>query len=89
MKIGVLTESAINENRVATTPLVAVDLIRLGFDVAIETGAGSKAGYSDEDYLAAGASIAPSAKDLWSTADIVLKVRSPNADSAAATDSTL
>ena len=89
MKIGVLTESAINENRVATTPLVAVDLIRLGFDVAIETGAGSKAGYSDEDYLAAGASIAPSAKDLWSTAAIVLKVRSPNADSAAATDSTL
>ena len=89
MKIGVLTESAINENRVATTPLVAVDLIRLGFDVAIETGAGSKAGYSDEDYLAAGASIAPSAKDLWSTADIVLKVRSPNPDSAAATDSTL
>ena len=47
MKIGVLTESAINENRVATTPLVAVDLIRLGFDVAIETGAGSQAGYSD------------------------------------------
>ena len=89
MKIGVLTESAINENRVATTPLVAVDLIRLGFDVAIETGAGSKAGYSDEDYLAAGASIAPSAKDLWSTADIVLKVRSPNPDSAAATDSAL
>lgn len=85
MKIGVLTESATGENRVATTPLITLDLIRLGFDVAIEAGAGSKAGYADEDYLAAGASIAPSAEDLWLTADIVLKVRSPNPDSDAAT----
>ena len=89
MKIGVLTETATGENRVATTPLITLDLIRLGFDVAIEAGAGSKAGYADEDYLAAGASIAPSAEDLWSTADIVLKVRSPNPDSNAATGSVL
>jgi NAD(P) transhydrogenase subunit alpha len=79
MKIGVPMEIHPGERRVATTPEVATQLIKLGFEVAIESGAGAAASYSDEAYQAAGCELVKSRKDLWKEADLILKVRAPDA----------
>ena len=79
MKIGVPKEIHAGEKRVATTPEVAGQLQKLGFDVAVEAGAGAAANFSDEAYRTAGCSIVATAKELWSHADIILKVRAPEA----------
>jgi NAD(P) transhydrogenase subunit alpha len=68
---------------VATTPDVAAQLIKLGFEVAVESNAGAAANYSDAAYKAAGCSIAANADELWAGADIVLKVRGPEEEEAA------
>jgi hypothetical protein len=52
-------------------------LIKLGFSVAVQSGAGAAANVSDADYQAAGASIVADAAQLWATSDIVFKVRPP------------
>ncbi len=83
MKIGVPGEIFPGERRVATTPDVAKQLIKLGFDVSVEAGAGAAASYSDEAYRAAGCEVVASADAIWETADIVLKVRAPDAAEAA------
>ena len=77
MRIGVPREIFPGEKRVATVPDVVTKLVKLGFDVVVERGAGELADLSDEAYVEAGASIAPSAADLWSGSDIVFKVRAP------------
>ena len=76
MRIGVPKEVHAGEKRVATVPDVAEKLIKLGFSVAIETGAGEDANFSDAAYRAVGCEIL-SRDDVWSTADIILKVRAP------------
>jgi H+-translocating NAD(P) transhydrogenase subunit alpha len=76
MKIGIPRESVAGEKRVAITPDVAVRLIAMGFTVAIEPGAGVGSDYADDTYLEAGA-VLQSAEVLWSSADLILKVRSP------------
>lgn len=78
MKIGVPRETSEGERRVATTPAVVEHLTKLGFDVAIQAGAGAAANYPDEAYAAAGCVIVDSATELWATSDIVLKVQAPN-----------
>jgi NAD(P) transhydrogenase subunit alpha len=78
MKIGVPKESYAGERRVATTPDVATQLQKLGFSVAVESGAGDAANFSDASYQAAGVEIIPDARTLWSTSEIILKVRSPD-----------
>src|SRR5487761_2550389 len=78
--IGVPKETAAGEKRVATVPEVVEKLIKLGFKVAVESGAGDAANCSDESYRAAGAQIADSAARLWAESDIVLKVSVPTAD---------
>jgi NAD(P) transhydrogenase subunit alpha len=78
MRIGVPRETFAGEKRVATTPEVAAQLVKLGFDVSVETNAGAAANYSDSAYEAAGCSIAATADELWSGADIILKVRGPD-----------
>ena len=83
MRIGVPKEIHEGERRVATTPDVAGQLKELGFDVAIETGAGAAANFSDEAYAAAGCEIAPTAEAIWTSSDIVMKVRGPEAGEAA------
>ena len=83
MKIGVPRETHAGERRVATTPDVAAQLIKLGFDVAVESGAGEHASYSDEAYRAAGCEVLASRSDLWQQSDIILKVRAPEGDEAA------
>ena len=77
MKIGVPREIHEGEQRVATTPDVASQLIKLGFSVAVEKDAGAAASCSNEAYKAAGCEVLASAKDVWSQADLILKVRAP------------
>ena len=78
--IGVPKETAPGEKRVATVPEVVEKLVKLGFAVAVESGAGDAANCSDDAYRAAGAEVLPDAATLWSRADIVFKVRPPSAD---------
>ncbi len=81
--IGVPKETADGEKRVATVPEVVEKLLKLGFKVAVQAGAGDPANFSDDSYRAAGADIVGSAAQLWSSADIVFKVRGPSADEVA------
>ncbi len=78
MKIGVPKENFPGEKRVATTPEVVSQLQKLGYEVAVESGAGDAANYSDHAYREAGCEIVSSAADLWKSADIVMKVRAPD-----------
>ena len=80
MRIGVPKETAPGEKRVATVPDVVVKLIKLGFTVAVESGAGDAANFADDTYRAAGAEVLGSAAELWGTSDIVFKVRPPSAE---------
>jgi len=82
MRIGVPRELFTGEKRVATTPEVASQLIKMGFDVAVESNAGAAASYTNAAYEAAGCSVA-STDDIWSNSDIVLKVRGPNEEETA------
>jgi NAD(P) transhydrogenase subunit alpha len=75
--IGVPKETFAGERRVATVPEVVGKLVKLGFRVAVETGAGDAANFADETYRAAGAEIVPTAAELWAKSDIVFKVRPP------------
>jgi H+-translocating NAD(P) transhydrogenase subunit alpha len=79
MKIGVPKEIHAGEQRVALTPETAGRLQKLGFEVSVESGAGSAAQFSDEAYRAAGVDVVADTKKLWLDADIVLKVRQPEA----------
>ena len=83
MRIGVPRETAAGEKRVATVPDVVAKLIKLGFSVAIERGAGEAANFDDDSYRAAGAEVVDSAAALWSGSDIVFKVRPPSPDEVA------
>ena len=82
MKIAVLKERRFNETRVAATPETVKKLIGLKHAVAVESGAGVAAGIRDEDYSAAGAAVG-SAADALKGADIVFKVRAPDASELA------
>ncbi len=77
-RLGIPREVFPLEKRVATVPDVVEKLIKLGFTVAIESGAGEAANFSDDAYRAAGAEILPDAATLWAASDIVLKVRPPS-----------
>ncbi len=82
-RIGVPREIFPGEKRVATVPEVVEKLIKLGFTVAVESGAGDAANFSDDSYRAAGAEIVKGAAALWSSSDIVFKVRPPSTDEVA------
>ncbi|MBP9905562.1 MAG: Re/Si-specific NAD(P)(+) transhydrogenase subunit alpha [Rhodoferax sp.] len=76
-RIGVPREVFPNEKRVATVPEVVEKLIKLGFAVSVESGAGDAANFSDDTYRAAGAQIVEGAAALWAASDIVFKVSVP------------
>ena len=78
MKIGVPGESLPGESRVAITPDVARQLLKLGFSVAIEAGAGATANFGDAAYRDAGIEVVSDRAELWARSDIILKVRAPN-----------
>jgi len=77
MKVGIPKEVFEGERRVATTPQTAKRLQKLGFEVLVQSGAGARADFSDELYEAADCKIVAGVEDLWSAADIVLKIRAP------------
>lgn len=77
MIIGVPKEIKIHENRVALTPAGADALKKCGHRVFVETSAGNGSGFSDIDYIAVGAEILPSAKEVYGQSDIIIKVKEP------------
>src|SRR5215216_1511064 len=79
MRIAVLSETDPIETRVAATPETIKKYKALGADVAVQAGAGTKAGVPDAEYEAAGATIAAAAAEAARDADVVLKVRGPGA----------
>src|SRR5579871_5386700 len=84
MKLAILKERREGELRVAATPDTVKKYKALGLDVVVESGAGAGAHFSDSDYLAAGASIAPGCSEALAGADIVLCVRGPDAQAIGA-----
>lgn len=82
--IAVTRERRAGETRVAAVPETVKKLIAAGFAVTVEAGAGLAASYPDTDYAAAGATLAPDAKATLAGADILFKVRAPEAEEIAA-----
>jgi NAD(P) transhydrogenase subunit alpha len=80
MKLAVLKERRAGETRVAATPETVKKLKGLGLEVTVEAGAGEKAQFFDNDYIAAGATVSPDRATTLRDADIVLKVRGPESD---------
>ena len=81
MRIGIPEEIQDNENRVAATPDTVKKLIKLGYDIVIESGAGKKASFDDAAFTEAGAEIAERSA-VWAS-DIVMKVNAPTDDEIA------
>jgi len=76
-KVGIPKEIHPGEKRVAATPQTILKLRKLGFDVAVQAGAGHEINAADAEYQEAGASIVADAAELWATSDVVMKVRPP------------
>ncbi len=77
MRIGCPKEVKDNEFRVGLTPAAARSYVDAGHEVVVEKGAGTGSGITDEEYKAAGAKILDTAKEVWSTADMIVKVKEP------------
>ena len=80
MKISVPKETIHNETRVAATPQSVKELIKAGYKVNIETGAGTSSFISDDDFKNAGANIVSSTNELYKDSDIIIKVAAPTSD---------
>ncbi|MFF4383607.1 alanine dehydrogenase [Kitasatospora sp. NPDC001547] len=77
MKVGIPREVKNHEYRVAITPAGVHELVRNGHEVYIEDNAGLGSSIPNEEYVAAGATILPTADEVWATADLLLKVKEP------------
>lgn len=80
MKIGCPTEIKPQEFRVGMTPSTAGEAVRHGHSVIIQSGAGNGAGFTDQDYVEQGAEIAETAPEIFSVADMIVKVKEPQPD---------
>ena len=80
MKISVPKETIHGETRVAATPQSVKELIKAGYKVNIETGAGTSSFISDDDFKNAGANIVSSTNELYKDSDIIIKVAAPTSD---------
>jgi len=76
MRIGIPTEIKNNENRVAMTPAGAVHLVQNGHEVFVQKGAGIGSGFTDEEYVQAGAKLVETAEEAWNQ-EMVMKVKEP------------
>lgn len=83
MRIGIPKEILENEKRVAATPDAVKKYVNMGFAVTIQAAAGEGVYVSDDDYRKAGASIIPSAEELFAASDVILKVKQPVFNAAA------
>jgi alanine dehydrogenase len=81
--IGVPTEVKNAERRVGLTPTSVREVVAAGHSVIVQAGAGMGIDKSDDDYERAGAKIAPTAADVWTDADMVVKVKEPQAEERA------
>jgi len=77
MIVGVPKEIKVHESRVAVTPEGVSEFVHAGHSVIIENNAGLASAITNEDFIAVGAKIVPTADDVWSIADLVLKVKEP------------
>jgi H+-translocating NAD(P) transhydrogenase subunit alpha len=87
MRVGVPKETALDEARIAIVPETVKRLVAKSFEIVVQSGAGAGARASDDDYRAAGATIAPTAEDLYGgarAADVIVRVNVPSADEIAA-----
>ena len=80
MKISIPKETIHDETRVAATPQSVKELIKAGYEVNIETGAGTSSFISDDDFKNAGANIVNSTNELYKDSDIIIKVAAPTSD---------
>jgi alanine dehydrogenase len=83
MQVGIPTEVKDDENRVGLTPASVAELVAHDHDVIVQSGAGTGSGFSDEEYLAAGAKIAPGAEEVFGDAELIVKVKEPQAEERA------
>jgi len=77
MKIGIPKEIKNNESRVALTPSGAKTLVQHGHTVMVETHAGENSGFTDLQYIKAGAEIIPTAAEVYAAAEMIMKVKEP------------
>jgi alanine dehydrogenase len=77
MKIGVPKEIKTNENRVSMVPAGVEALVGAGHQVFVEASAGEGSGFEDDAFVAAGATMLPTAAEVWGAADLVVKVKEP------------
>jgi len=77
MRIGVPKEIKVHEYRVGIVPSGVSELVAAGHEVWVETGAGAGIGFSDADYLSAGAQMAASPEEVFATAELIVKVKEP------------
>jgi alanine dehydrogenase len=80
MKVGVPKEVKNHEYRVAITPAGVHELVRDGHEVYVQENAGTGSSIPDDDFVAAGATILPSADDIWHVGELILKVKEPVAE---------
>ena len=83
MRLAIPRETLPGENRVPIIPDIAKKLCRLGADVDVESGMGDSAGFSDQDYIDAGASIVTDRAALFGSADVLLRIHKPSHDEIA------
>ena len=79
MKIGCPTEIKPQEFRVGLTPNAVLEAVARGHEVIVQSGAGRGAGFEDESYVAAGAALAETASEIFDAADMIVKVKEPQA----------
>ena len=77
MKLGIVKEIRPGEKRVAVAPKTVGKLVGKGFEVLFEKGAGTAASFPDQQYADAGATLVADAKEVWSTADLIVKLNPP------------
>ena len=80
MRIAIPKETHPGENRVPIIPDTAKKLVRMGAEVVVESGMGTGSGFSDEEYTDAGATISTDRKELFGSADMLLRLRKPELD---------
>ena len=77
-KVGIPTEVLPDETRVSATPDSVSRLIRMGFEVLVQAGAGQRASFPDAAYAEAGATVLPDAPSVWEQADIITRIHAPS-----------
>ncbi|MYI15270.1 MAG: alanine dehydrogenase, partial [Acidimicrobiaceae bacterium] len=79
MRIGVPKETKSEERRVGLTPDSVREISDRGHEVYVEGGAGTGAGFDDDEYKGRGAMVVPTAEDLFEVAELIVKVKEPQA----------